>query len=234
MRSSGLVFSKENWNPLNTRVFSPDTKSGVPIAAGTLVLSGLFKCSEPQKEVTPESLTTPCSSVSFPMYRWMVSNNLPFRPMAQCSMGMITIYRFTSSKWSVLFDYTCRMAQCCETTSPLFRSLTNLRKVLLVSMTQSMRCCNLDVLQLHHGALGRALPNFLVDWGQPQKGFDVLLYPELCSSLISGVDTSFGLPPNQDVTASLPEMLLTRLLTNGYTSSPAWSPYAKPISTTSF
>ena len=132
MRSSGLVFSKENWNPLNTRVFSPDTKTGVPIAAGALVLSGLFKCSEPQKEVTPKSLTTSCGGVSFPMYGWMVSNNLPFHPMAQCTMGTITIYRFTSSKWSVLPDDTCRMAQCCETTSPLFRSLTTLRKVLPV------------------------------------------------------------------------------------------------------
>ena len=37
--------------------------------------------------------------------------------------------------------------------------------------------------------------------GNHEKGFDVLLYPELCSSLISGVDTSFGLPPDQDVTA---------------------------------
>ena len=67
MRSSGLVFSKENWDPLNTRVFSPDTKTGVSIAAGTSVLSRLFKCSEPQKEVTPESLITPCGSVSFPI-----------------------------------------------------------------------------------------------------------------------------------------------------------------------
>ena len=74
------------------------TKTGVPIAAGTLVLSGLFKWSEPQKEVTPESLTAPCGSMSFPMYGWMVSNNLPFHPMAQCSMGTITIYEFTSSK----------------------------------------------------------------------------------------------------------------------------------------
>ena len=163
MRSSGLVFSKENWDPLNTRVFSPDTKTGVLIAASTSVLSGLFKCSEPQKEVTPESLTAPCSSMSFPMYGWMVSNNLPFHPTAQCTMGTIAIYGFTSSKWSVLLDYTCRIAQCCETTSPLFRSLTNLRKVLLVS------CHNLDVVWLHHGALGRALPKFLVDWGQPPK-----------------------------------------------------------------
>ena len=98
MRSSGLVFSKENWDPLNTRVFSPDTKTGVLIAAGASVLSGLFKCSEPQKEVTLESLTTPCGSVSFPMYGWMVSNNLLFHPMAQCTMGMIAIYGFTSSK----------------------------------------------------------------------------------------------------------------------------------------
>ena len=132
MRSSGLVFSKENWNPLNTRVFSPDTKTGVLVTAGVSVLSGLFKCSEPQKEVTPESLTASCGSMSFPMYGWMVSNNLPFHPTAQCTMGTITIYGFTSSKWSVLLDYTCRMAKCCETTSSLFRSLTNLRKVLLV------------------------------------------------------------------------------------------------------
>ena len=87
MRSSGLVFSKENWDPLNTYVFSPDTKTGVPIEASTLVLSGLLKCSEPQKEVTLESLTTPCGSVSFPMYGWMVSNNLPFHPTAQYTNG---------------------------------------------------------------------------------------------------------------------------------------------------
>ena len=92
MRSSGLVFSKENRDPLNTRVFSPDTKTGVLIAASASVLSGLFKCSEPQKEVTPKSLTTSCGSVSFPMYGWMVSNNLPFHPTAQCTMGTIAIY----------------------------------------------------------------------------------------------------------------------------------------------
>ena len=98
MRSSGLVFSKENRDPLNTRVFSPDTKTGVLIVAGASVLSGLFKCSEPQKEVTLKSLTASCSSMSFPMYGWMVSNNLPFHPTAQCTIGTITIYQFTSSK----------------------------------------------------------------------------------------------------------------------------------------
>ena len=97
MRSSGLVFSKENQDPLNTRVFSPDTKTGVPITAGASVLSGLFKCSEPQKEVTPKSLTASCGSVSFPMYGWMVSNNFLFHPTTQCTMGTITIYQFTSS-----------------------------------------------------------------------------------------------------------------------------------------
>ena len=66
MRSSGLVFSKEDQDPLNTHVFSPDTKTGVPIATSTSALSGLFKCSELQKEVTPKSLTTSYGSVSFP------------------------------------------------------------------------------------------------------------------------------------------------------------------------
>ena len=231
MRSSGLVFSKENWDPLNTRVFFHDTRTGVLIAAGVSVLSRLFKCSEPQKEVTLKSLTTPWGSVSFPMYGLMVSNNLPFHPMAQCTMGTIAIYGFTSSKWSVLLDYTCRMAQCCETTSPLFRSLIKL----LVSMTQSMRCRNLDVVHLHCCVLGRALPKFLVDWGQPWKGFDVLLYPELCSSLISGVGTPFGLPPPiMMLQLNSLRCSLQKLLTNGYTYSPTCSPYAKPILTRFF
>ena len=62
-------------------------------------------------------------------------------------------------------------------------------------MTQSMRCRNLDAVRLHRGALGSALPTFLGDWGQPQKGFDALLYLGIRSSLISGVDTSCGLSP---------------------------------------
>ena len=37
-------------------------------------------------------------------------------------------------------------------------------------------------------------PTSLQIEGNHEKGFDVLLYPELCSSLITGVDTSFGLP----------------------------------------
>ena len=44
-------------------------------------------------------------------------------------------------------------------------------------------------------------PHSLEIEGNHKKGFDVLLYLGIRSSLISGVDTSFGLPPNQDVTA---------------------------------
>ena len=58
MRSPGLVFFKENQDPLNTRVFSPDTKTGVQTATSALVLPELFKYSELQKEVTLKSLTT--------------------------------------------------------------------------------------------------------------------------------------------------------------------------------
>ena len=70
-----------------------------------------------------------------------------------------------------LSDSTGRMAQCCatcETFSPLFRSLTKLRKVLLVPndtvMTVTeMRYWNLDAVRLHHGMLRRALPTLLGD-----------------------------------------------------------------------
>ena len=66
MRSPGLVFFKENQDPLNTCVFSPNTKTGVQTATSTSVLPGLFKYSELQKEVTLKSLTTSYGSVSFP------------------------------------------------------------------------------------------------------------------------------------------------------------------------
>ena len=69
MRSAGLVFFKENRDPLNTRVFSLDTKTGVQTVTSASVLPGLFKCSELQKEVTPQSLTTSYGSVSFPDVR---------------------------------------------------------------------------------------------------------------------------------------------------------------------
>ena len=69
MRSSGLVFLKENRDPLNTCVFSPDTKTGVQTTISTSVFLGLFKYSELQKEVTLKSLTTSYSSVSFPDVR---------------------------------------------------------------------------------------------------------------------------------------------------------------------
>ena len=148
----------------------------------------------------------------FPMYGWMVSNNLPFHHMAECTMGMITFYWLTSSEWSILPDDTCRTAQCCETCgtfSPLFRPLTKLGKVLLVPndtvMTvNEMRYWNLDAVCLHRGTLGRAIPTLLGDWGQPQTGFDILLYLDVCSSPIPGVDTSFGLLPNQDVCCLAP------------------------------
>ena len=232
MRSSGLVFSKENWDPLNTRVFSPDTKTGVPIAASTLVLSGLFKCPELQKEVTPESLTTPYSSVSFPMYRWMVSNNLPFHPMAQCTMGMITIYGFTSSKWSVLLDYTCRMAQCCETTSSLFRSLTNLRKVLLVSMTQSMRCRNLDDYIMAHSE-----KHFLNSWqieGNHEKGLMSFCTQSSVLPLLLVWILLLVCPPIRMLQLNSLKCSSRKVLMNGYTYSPVCSPYAKPILTRFF
>ena len=60
------MFFKENQDPLNTCVFSPDTKTGVQATISALVLPGLFKYSELQKEVTPKSLTTSYGSVSFP------------------------------------------------------------------------------------------------------------------------------------------------------------------------
>ena len=66
MRSPGLVFFKENQDPLNTRVFSPNTKTGVQTTISASVLPGLFKYSELHKEVTPKSLTTSYGSVSFP------------------------------------------------------------------------------------------------------------------------------------------------------------------------
>ena len=50
MRSPGLVFFKENRDPLNTRVFSPDTKTGVQTTISALVLPGLFKYSELKKK----------------------------------------------------------------------------------------------------------------------------------------------------------------------------------------
>ena len=98
MRSSGLAFFKENLDPLNTCVFSADTETGVLIMTGASALSRLFKCSEPQKEVTPEGLTTLCSSTSPPMHRQMVSNNLPPHPTAHHTMDKIAIYRFISSE----------------------------------------------------------------------------------------------------------------------------------------
>ena len=64
------------------------------------------------------------------------------------------------------------MVQCCATcgtSSPLFRSLTELRKVLLVPndtviTVNEMRYRNLDAVRLHHvRALGRALPTLLGD-----------------------------------------------------------------------
>ena len=66
MRSLGLVFFKDNRDPLNTHVFSPDTKTGVQTKISASVSPGLFKYSDLQKEVTPKSLTTSYSSVSFP------------------------------------------------------------------------------------------------------------------------------------------------------------------------
>ena len=69
MRSAGLVFFKENQGPLNTRVFSLDTKTGVQTTTSALVLPGLFKCPELQKEVTPQSLTASYGSMSFPDVR---------------------------------------------------------------------------------------------------------------------------------------------------------------------
>ena len=69
MRSPGLVFFKENRDPLNTCVFSPDTKTGVQTTTSASVSPGLFKYSELQKEVTPKSLTTSYGSMSFPDVR---------------------------------------------------------------------------------------------------------------------------------------------------------------------
>ena len=66
MGSPGLVFFKENRDPLNTHVFSPDTNTGVQIGTSASVPLRLFKCSEPQKEVTPKSLTTSCTNTGSP------------------------------------------------------------------------------------------------------------------------------------------------------------------------
>ena len=66
MRSPSLVFFKENRDPLNTRVFIPDTKTDDQTKTST---SGQFKYSELQKEVTPKSFTTSYGSVSFPDVR---------------------------------------------------------------------------------------------------------------------------------------------------------------------
>ena len=149
----------------------------------------------------------------FLMYGWMVSNNLPFHPTAQCTMGTINIYWLTSSKSSV-FAGQCRwngsmLCNLWNKLTPLFRSLTKLRKVLLVPndtviTVNEMRYWNLDAVRLHRGTLRRALPTLLGDWGQPQTGFDILLYQGVCPSPILGVDTSFGLLSSQDVCCLAP------------------------------
>ena len=69
MRSPGLVFFKENQDPLNTRVFSPDTKTGVQTTISTSASLRLFKYSELQKEVILKSLTASYGSMSFPNVR---------------------------------------------------------------------------------------------------------------------------------------------------------------------
>ena len=69
MKFPGLVSLYEKRHPLNIRVFSPNTKTGVQAATSTSVLPGLFKYSELQKEVTPKNLTASYSNVSFPDVR---------------------------------------------------------------------------------------------------------------------------------------------------------------------
>ena len=66
MKSPGLVSPYEKRDFLNTRVFSPNTKTGVQAATSTSVSSGLFKFSELQKEVTPKNPTTSYGNVNFP------------------------------------------------------------------------------------------------------------------------------------------------------------------------
>ena len=69
MKSPGLVSLYEKRDPLNTRVFSPNTKTGVQAATSASVSPGLFKHSELQKEVTLKNLTASYSNVSFPDVR---------------------------------------------------------------------------------------------------------------------------------------------------------------------
>ena len=69
MKSSGLVSLYEKRDPLNTRVFSPNPKTGVQAATSVSVSPGLFKYFELQKEVTLKNLTTSYGNVSFPDVR---------------------------------------------------------------------------------------------------------------------------------------------------------------------
>ena len=69
MKSSGLVSLYKKRDPLNTRVFFPNTKTGVQATTSASVLPGLFKYSELQKEVTPKNLTASYGNVSFPDVR---------------------------------------------------------------------------------------------------------------------------------------------------------------------
>ena len=66
MKSPGLVSLYEKRDPLNTHIFSPNTKPGVQAATSTSVSPGLFKYSDLQKEVTLKNLTASYSNVNFP------------------------------------------------------------------------------------------------------------------------------------------------------------------------
>ena len=66
MKSPGLVSFYEKRDPLNTSVFSPNTKTGVQATTSASISPGLFKYSELQKEVTLKNLTTSYGNVNFP------------------------------------------------------------------------------------------------------------------------------------------------------------------------
>ena len=64
MKSPGLVSLYEERDPLNTRVFSPNTKTGVQATTSASASPRLF-----QKEVTPKNLTASYGNMNFPNAR---------------------------------------------------------------------------------------------------------------------------------------------------------------------
>ena len=124
------------------------------------------------------------------------------------------------------------MAQCCETTSSLFRSLTNLRKVLLVSVAQSMRCHNLDDYIVAHSE--EHFQNSLRIEGNHEKGLMSFYTQSSVLPLFLVWILLLVYPPIRMLQLNSLKCSLRKLLMNGYTYSPACSPYAKPILTRFF